>query len=521
MTLDGDIYNPNGTMSGGESNNRPSALAEYYQFQDREKNMQKAQKKLAEITKRMQDIEREKEKIMNLKNELEIKKITKSNKERGMQESSTSRLSSEIEELEHVIEVTNKEIAEYKKQESGIEKEITTLRRQSIGSPKEVLVKTITKAESDLKKSTDTIKRTQATVNEIEAEIESIIQEIKEITDTVIGITKKIDDGNREIEKLSAENAKLSLDLQEVKLNYENKLHELMRQKEIGTEVQENLERYTKDYDGLKKEQQSIESKRKNLQKECDHNLKILEDLEAKHPYIPHMEKEVENFDKVTACEQLEILQNESDRQSKRVNKKVSSTLDDHQKRYEALTRKREIVLKDKQKLHEMIVDLDQKKQECIEETWRKVDTNLGEIYSMLLPGATSKLESVDDLKGLELRVAFNGDWKDNLGELSGGQRSLLALSFVLALLKYNPAPIYILDEIDAALDMSHTQNIGLMLSTHFALSQFIVVSLKEGMFTNANVLFRTQFIDGKSVIERHALTNNSADEAKKAKRYR
>ena len=89
----------------------------------------------------------------------------------------------------------------------------------------------------------------------------------------------------------------------------------------------------------------------------------------------------------------------------------------------------------------------------------------------MLLPGATSKLESVDDLKGLELRIAFNGDWKNNLGELSGGRRSLLAFSFILPLLKYNPAPIYILDEIDAALDISHTENIGLMLSIHFAQS--------------------------------------------------
>ncbi len=55
------------------------------------------------------------------------------------------------------------------------------------------------------------------------------------------------------------------------------------------------------------------------------------------------------------------------------------------------------------------------------------------------------------------------------------------------------PAPIYILDEVDAALDLSHTQNIGRMIRTHFPYSQFIVVSLKEGMFNNANVIFRTK----------------------------
>lgn len=61
---------------------------------------------------------------------------------------------------------------------------------------------------------------------------------------------------------------------------------------------------------------------------------------------------------------------------------------------------------------------------------------------------------------------------------------------------------MYILDEIDAALDLSHTQNIGHLFRTRFKGSQFIVVSLKEGMFNNANVLFRARFRDGVSVVE-------------------
>ena len=51
------------------------------------------------------------------------------------------------------------------------------------------------------------------------------------------------------------------------------------------------------------------------------------------------------------------------------------------------------------------------------------------------------------------MKVGFQDNWKESLTELSGGQRSLLALSFILALLKYKPAPLYILDEIDSALD--------------------------------------------------------------------
>ena len=48
-------------------------------------------------------------------------------------------------------------------------------------------------------------------------------------------------------------------------------------------------------------------------------------------------------------------------------------------------------------------------------------------------------------LDGLEVRVAFGGVWKDSLTELSGGQRSLVALSLILSLLLFKPAPLYIL----------------------------------------------------------------------------
>ena len=104
-----------------------------------------------------------------------------------------------------------------------------------------------------------------------------------------------------------------------------------------------------------------------------------------------------------------------------------------------------------------------------------------------------------------------------SLSELSGGQRSLIALSLVLAMLLFKPAPMYILDEVDAALDLSHTQNIGVMLRAHFKASQFIVVSLKEAMFNNANVVFRTKFVDGVSTVARTTTKHNTS--TKRAKK--
>jgi structural maintenance of chromosome 2 len=150
--------------------------------------------------------------------------------------------------------------------------------------------------------------------------------------------------------------------------------------------------------------------------------------------------------------------------------------------------------------LQKVIFELDEKKNEALKSTWTKVNKDFGSIFSTLLPGVTSKLDPPEGgtvLDGLEVKVAFNGVWKESLTELSGGQRSLLALSLILSMLLFKPAPMYILDEVDAALDLSHTQNIGHMIKTYFGQSQFIVVSLKQGMFNNANVIFRTKFIEG------------------------
>lgn len=83
----------------------------------------------------------------------------------------------------------------------------------------------------------------------------------------------------------------------------------------------------------------------------------------------------------------------------------------------------------------------------------------------------------------------------------------LIAYLLFVALADAAPVPvngsIRSLLQVDAALDLSHTQNIGRMIKTHFPYSQFIVVSLKEGMFNNANVIYRTKFVDGVSAVTR------------------
>ncbi|GFS17315.1 structural maintenance of chromosomes protein 2 [Elysia marginata] len=199
---------------------------------------------------------------------------------------------------------------------------------------------------------------------------------------------------------------------------------------------------------------------------------------------------------------------------SKNVNVRAMNLLGSAEEQYAELMKKRKVVLNDKAKIASVIEELDKKKEAALLKAWEQVNKDFGSIFSTLLPGTQAKLSPPDGqtvLDGLEVKVGFGSVWKESLGELSGGQRSLVALSLILAMLLFKPAPIYILDEVDAALDLSHTQNIGQMIKSHFKHSQFIVVSLKDGMFNNANVLFRTKFVDGVSTVTRHVQLHNKA----------
>merc|ERR1719464_474752 len=278
------------------------------------------------------------------------------------------------------------------------------------------------------------------------------------------------------------------------------------------------------------REEKELEQKRtshkvQQLQKDDKESLNVVARMEKQHAWI---EKEKGFFGKTGTDfdfeannyqenkTKLDDLSTQQKTLGKSINKKAMAMFEKAEQEYKDLLQKRDIILNDKCKIEHVIRDLDEKKGETLRRTWVKVNKDFDSIFSTLLPHANAKLEppqGMDATEGLEIKVAFGGVWKQSLTELSGGQRSLLALSLILALLLFKPAPVYILDEVDAALDLNHTQNIGRMIKAHFPHSQFIVVSLKEGMFSNANVIYRTRFIEGVSTVTRTVPEGSGAAE--------
>eukprot|EP00549_Striatella_unipunctata_P015916 CAMPEP_0118707486 /NCGR_PEP_ID=MMETSP0800-20121206/21247_1 /TAXON_ID=210618 ORGANISM="Striatella unipunctata, Strain CCMP2910" /NCGR_SAMPLE_ID=MMETSP0800 /ASSEMBLY_ACC=CAM_ASM_000638 /LENGTH=375 /DNA_ID=CAMNT_0006610351 /DNA_START=1 /DNA_END=1129 /DNA_ORIENTATION=+ len=308
---------------------------------------------------------------------------------------------------------------------------------------------------------------------------------------------------------MNAEETTLQTKVQELRTLFEDAKLQLDKIEKQMNESSAELKALNKTKASLNKEAEKadIEARKVNVkidrvQKDTAAAEKYVAQLMKKHPWIEsekaafgvaNGDYDFNTYNPSKANEDLQSLQNEQAGLAKKINKKVMGMIEKAEAEYTELLRKRKVVENDKKKIQDVIEELDVKKKSELERTWIKVNRDFGSIFSTLLPGASAKLEPPSGLhawEGLEVKVAFGDEWKESLGELSGGQRSLLALSLILSLLLFKPAPMYILDEVDAALDLSHTQNIGNMLKTHFSQSQFIVVSLKEGMFNNANEFF-------------------------------
>ncbi len=279
--------------------------------------------------------------------------------------------------------------------------------------------------------------------------------------------------------------------------------HDLKAKKQEIVDAELSLKKLEHDLGLAKKERSSSEAAKENLEKQFPW---ILDEQQFfSKPGSPY---DFNGVNLQQAREQCRELEAQHKGMGRKINTKVMNMIDNVEKKESALHKMMSTVLKDKAKIEATIVELDHYKRDALAKTWEKVNGDFGLIFAELLPGNFAKLqppEGQDLTEGLEVKVRLGPVWKASLTELSGGQRSLIALSLIMSLLQFKPAPMYILDEIDAALDLQHTQHIGQLFRNRFKGSQFIVVSLKEGLFTNANVLFRTRFRDGTSIVERTA----------------
>ena len=134
-------------------------------------------------------------------------------------------------------------------------------------------------------------------------------------------------------------------------------------------------------------------------------------------------------------------------------------------------------------KLKESINELNQKGRERLIEAFEKVNRKFNEVYTKLFNGGTAKLELIDSEDpldaGLEMLVSPPGKRLQSITLLSGGEQALTALSLIFAVFLTNPAPICVLDEVDAPLDDANVTRFCNLLDelTKITSTKFVIVT--------------------------------------------
>lgn len=460
------------------------------------------------------------QKYIELKQSLELKEYELNVCKEALN-SGANQQEQEVKELKDQIEKIENDIVEATSIQNTVKSKITDI-EEKLSDSKGYLERELKKATEMINKAREKADKSRANWKKHEQsydtmcmEVETLKQEIETIKEQQTKIDEEILNLKSQEEQLAAAHKTAKETVITLKKEILQKKHEIDSQnKELGKlySKREQLEKNTQDL------QLEIKRKENEIKKERSDNKdteKKVYDLEKKYTWVREEEQffgikntryDYTKEDPIAAGQKLGSMIERKEKMERNVNMRAMTLLEREEEKYQDTLRRKRIVEEDKEKIENIIYKMDEKKRDEVEKAWCAVNENFSSIFSTLLQGAEARLSPVKQnnvLIGLEIKVGFNGMWKDSLNELSGGQRSLVALSLVLAMLKFSPAPLYILDEVDAALDMSHTQNIGSMLKSHFTNSQFIIVSLKDGMFNNANVLFRTKFEEGVSVVTR------------------
>ncbi|CAG9997735.1 unnamed protein product [Clonostachys byssicola] len=521
ITLEGDSYDPSGMLSGGSKSPSSGVLVTLQKLNALNRELVEAEQSLKQLQSKLAKEKSKLAQARQIKQDLDLKIHEIKLAEEQISGNSSSSIIQDVENMKAKITDLKEKITEAKsrQQEASadvkrIEKDMNDFDNNKDGKLVE-LQQSIDKLRAGVEKNSKALKVLQKEVQGAQLDLEQVGADLSAARELLQEVEVNIKAQQQDIENLVKQQAEVSethdavqaeLDAERAKLHFFN--HELQALEEA---TRSKNARITEE--GLEKQKLGHQIDR--FHKEQHGASENVARLEAEHEWIQDEKDKFGrsgtpydyNGQNIGECKAMERnLRERFQGMRKKINPKVMNMIDSVEKKEVSLKHMIKTVIRDKRKIEETIVSLDDYKKKALRETWEKVNKDFGQIFSELLPGGSfAKLdppEGKDISDGLEVKVCLGKVWKQSLTELSGGQRSLVALSLIMALLQFKPAPMYILDEVDAALDLSHTQNIGRLIKTRFKGSQFIVVSLKDGMFQNANRIFRTRFSDGTSVVQ-------------------
>lgn len=162
--------------------------------------------------------------------------------------------------------------------------------------------------------------------------------------------------------------------------------------------------------------------------------------------------------------------------------------------RYETMNTQRLDLIQAQDKIIQAIAEMDEIMIEKFSDTFEKINIEFNHVFRTLFGGGKAKIKYSDPENiletGIDIDVQPPGKAVQNITLFSGGEKALIAISCLFAILRVRPVPMCILDEVEAALDMANVERFAKYLREFCSQTQFIVVTHREGTMEECDLLY-------------------------------
>lgn len=515
VTLDGDVVNPGGSMTGGSyQKNRSSLLGRSREIEELNSLKQKLQSSLIEQDKELAaqqaefdalaaQIRKNQEQLQalqisesSLKKDIEVvmqeKERLESTRYLLVQEKES--LAGELEKSERNIETNRQKLEELKKQDEDIRHSIAQKQGTLSGQEDE---------KARLAESVTSVKVEIAGLKQEEINHSLIMERVNEI---IRDIQNQINKKETQIKEYSTQHNEL-----EVKISgFKAEIEALIAQKGTG---EEQLNGLRNEKQALHSEISEKEAKIKNISRELTQNRDKLHSSEVKKA---RLEFEIENsLNKLAEEFQLsyeEALLRRTEISNKRetssrikelkegisslgtVNIGAIEEFERVRERYDFLQGQYIDLEQAKESLYKVIAEMDQIMVIRFSEAFNNIRANFSEVFVKLFGGGRAELllTNTDNLLdcGVDIVAQPPGKKTQHLSLLSGGEKALTAIALLFAILTTKPSPFCVLDEIEAALDDANVDRFAEYLRGYAINTQFIVITHRKRTMESADILY-------------------------------
>ncbi|HET7657853.1 MAG TPA: chromosome segregation protein SMC [Bacillales bacterium] len=515
VTLDGDVVNPGGSMSGGSRKQQSnSLLSRQRELEDTVKRLKKIEKEAArleeEVAKSANSIQAGTARLEELREQGEALRIEE-------QKRDGERREMDIEERN-----VNERLALYDREKAGFREELTAIDGRleelettlaEVGESERKLDAAIAELTERKQHQETTKEHAQSAITELKVKEAEQEQQAAYLRDEVERVKGEREENERLLGETEEEFWLLEEDMNN-NSSGEERLEEAIdvKRKEKDATVEKISGRRKQRLDM----QQLIEDKEREL-KEVKRSQKQHADmLKAEEVKQNRLEVELDNrlnvlqeeyelsFEAAKMQYQLTDEPEEARRQVKLIKRAIEDlgtvnlgAIDEYERvseRYTFLSEQKEDLKQAEQNLLDVITEMDEEVVKRFEQTFTQVREHFRVIFKELFGGGRADLQLSDpeDLlnTGVDVLAQPPGKKLQHLALLSGGERALTAITLLFAILKVRPVPFCVLDEVEAALDDANVDRFAGYMKKFSSQTQFVVITHRKGTMEEADVLY-------------------------------